>query len=211
MGQIIKFPAQTSKFGHRRVPRRVRDNENPAQLSLFPRVSAQVLYLAPDSGPFEHALLLDERGDPAAVDFYLKAIAEQNCVADAYCNLGIIESKRGHTVKALDCFTNSLKHNPRHSEAHYNLANVYFDVNDFRLAHTHYALSTEIDPSFPNAFFNLALVLSVNQDFAGAVAALTKYQELVPAAEARKADELLGNLKKSLAASKERYHGRRGG
>ena len=200
MGQIVKFPAQTSKFGYRRVPRRARDNDNPAQLSLFPTVTAQVLYLAPVSGPFEHALLLDERGDPAAVEFYLKAIAEQNCVADAYCNLGIIESKRGNTLKALDCFTNSLKHHPRHSEAHYNLANIYFELNDFRLAQIHYALSTEIDPSFPNSFFNLALVLSVNQEFAAAVAALRRYQELVPAAEARKADELLANLKKSLAA-----------
>jgi hypothetical protein len=54
-------------------------------------------------------------------------------------------------------------------------------------------------------------VLSVNQDFEAAVAALTRYQELAPPAEARKADELLGNLKKSLAASKGRYQGRRGG
>ena len=207
MGQIIKFPAQATKFGYRRVPRRTRDGDNPAQLSLFPPVSAQVLYLAPASGPFEHGLLLDERGDPTAVDFYLKAIAEENCVADAYCNLGIIESKQGDTVKALDCFTNSLRQNPRHSEAHYNLANIYFELNEFRLAQIHYELSTEIDPAFPNAFFNLALVLSITQDFAAAITALTRYQELAPPAEARKADELLSNLKKSMAAkAKGRGH-----
>ena len=138
MGQIIKFPAHAAKFGQRRVPRRAREVENPAQLSLFPPVTAQVLYLTPTSSPFEYALLLDERGDPAAVNFYMKAIAEENCAADAYCNLGILQSKQGNTATALDCFTNSLKHNPRHSEAHYNLANIYFEQNDFRLAQVHY-------------------------------------------------------------------------
>ncbi len=207
MGQIIKFPAAASKFGYRRVPRRARDGDNPAQLPLFPPVTAQVLYLAPASSPFEYALLLDERGDPAAIDFYLKAIAEDNCAADAYCNLGIIQSKQGNTVKALDCFTNSLKHDPRHSEAHYNLANIYFEQNDFRLAQIHYELSTEIDPSFPNAFFNLALVLSLTQDYEAALTALTRYQELAPPQEARKADELLTTLKKSIAAkTKGRSH-----
>ena len=200
MGQIIKFPAAAAKFGYRRVPRRSRDIENPAQLPLFPPVTAQVLHLAPVAGAFEHALLLDERGDPAAAEFYLKAIADQDCVADAYCNLGIIESKQSNSVKALDCFTNALKHNPRHAEAHYNLANVCLELDDFRLAQVHYELSAEIEPTFPNALFNLALVRSINQDFSGAIAALTKYQEIAPPSEARKADELLTNLKNSLAA-----------
>jgi Flp pilus assembly protein TadD len=123
-------------------------------------------------------------------------------VADAYCNLGIIQSKQGNMSKAFDSFTSSLKIDPRHFEAHFNLGNMYFDVNDLRLAQLHYELAAEVDPSFPNVYFNLALVQAINNEIADAVTALTKYQELAPEAERRNADELMENLKKSLAATK---------
>ncbi|PYK98001.1 MAG: hypothetical protein DME19_14290 [Verrucomicrobia bacterium] len=201
MAQILKFPAPASKFGYKRVRKRARAAENPDQLHLFPQAAAQILDFAPESSRFEQALMLDERGDPKAAELYAKAISEQDCVADAYCNLGIIESQKGNTAKAFDCFTTSLKYDPRHSEAHYNLGNLYFDVNDLRLAQVHYEMAGEVDPSFANVYFNLALVQAIRNDLGAAVSALTRYQELVPADEARNADELLHNLRKSLAAS----------
>jgi tetratricopeptide (TPR) repeat protein len=202
MGQILKFPVRASKFGYKRVPKRARKEENPDQLQLFAQATAQVLQLTTALSHFEHALMLDERGDSRAAEIYQKAIVEEDCVADAYCNLGIIESKQGKTAKAFHCFTNSLRHNPRHFEAHYNLGNMYFEVNDFRLAQVHYELAMEVDPTFPNAYFNLALVLSINNEFDAAISTLTRYQQMVSADEGRNADELLENLKKSLAAAK---------
>ena len=201
MGEILKFPAQASKFGYKRV-KRPKAAENPDQLHLFPQPTAQILNFAPELSRFEYALLLDELGDPKAAELYAKAIEEQDCIADAYCNLGIIESQKENTTKAFDCFTTSLKHNPRHSEAHYNLGNLYFDLNDFRLAQIHYEMAAETEPSFANVYFNLALVQAINHDFAAALSAITRYQELVSDDEARRADELLCNLKKSLSASK---------
>src|SRR5881296_3004014 len=202
MAQIIKFPAQASKFGYKRVKKRAKAGENQDQLDLFPRPTAQILHFASELSRFEQALMLDERGDPKATELYAKAIEEQDCVADAYCNLGIIESQKGNTTKAFDCFTNSLKYDPRHSEAHYNLGNLYFDLNDFRLAQIHYEMAGEVDPSFANVYFNLALVQAIKNDLRAAISALIKYQELVSPDEARHADELLLNLRKSLAAAK---------
>jgi tetratricopeptide (TPR) repeat protein len=210
MAQILKFPVQASKFGYKRVKKRARASENSDQLHLFLQPTAQILTFAPELSRFEQALMLDERGDPKAAESYAKAIEEQDCVADAYCNLGIIESQKGNTTKAFDCFTTSLKHNPRHSEAHYNLGNLYFDVNDFRLAQVHYEMAGEVDPSFANVYFNLALVQAIKNDLPAAISALTKYQELVFPDEARNADDLLNNLKKSLAAAKNpKQEGRR--
>jgi Flp pilus assembly protein TadD len=202
MGQILKFPVSASKFGYKRVRKRAPAAENPDQLVLFPQPTAQILELALELSSFEHALMLDERGDLRAAALYRKAIEEQDCVADAHCNLGIIESKQGNTAKAFACFTTSLKFNPRHSEAHYNLGNLYFEVSDFRLAQIHYEMAVEVDPTFPNVYFNLALVQAINNELAAAVGALTRYQELVPGDEGRNADELLENLKKSLAAAR---------
>jgi Flp pilus assembly protein TadD len=202
MAQIIKFPVPASKFGFKRVRKRAKAAEDPDQLDLFPKATAQILSFAPESSRFEQALMWDERGDLKAAELYKQAIEEQDCVADAYCNLGIIESQKGNTVKAFDCFTTSLKYNPRHPEAHYNLGNLYCDVNDFRLAQIHYEMARELDPSFANVYFNLALVQAINNDLSAAVSALTRYQELVSKDEARNAEELLHNLKRSLAAAK---------
>jgi len=202
MGQILKFPARASKFGYKRVRKRAKVVENPDQLHLFAQPAAQILSFASPLSPFEQALMFDERGDLKAAELYVQAIEGQDCVADAYCNLGIIESQKGSTTKAFDCFTTSLKHNPRHSEAHYNLGNLYFELNDFRLAQIHYEMAAEVDPSFANVFFNLALVQSINNELAAAIGTLTKYQELVSADEARNAEELLHNLKRLLAAAK---------
>jgi tetratricopeptide (TPR) repeat protein len=203
MAQIIRFPAPASKLGYKRVHKRAKPAENPGQLQLFEQPSAQILSLAAEAGWFDQALRLDERDDVQAAELYEKAIEAQDCVADAYCNLGIIESQRGNTSKAFDCFTSSLTQDPRHSEAHYNLGNLYFDVNDLRLAQVHYEMAAKIDPGFASVYFNLALVQAINHDLSGAVSTLTQYQSLVSRAEAQNADELLLNLRRSLAAVKK--------
>jgi hypothetical protein len=63
-------------------------------------------------------------------------------------------------------------------------------------------MAAEIEPTFANVYFNLALVQGINNDFDAAVNALNKYRALVPKEESCIADELLQNLKKSLAAAK---------
>src|SRR5437899_1345691 len=185
MAQILKFPVEASKLGYKRVKKRANPAENQDQLDLFPRPRAQILDFASELSRFEQALMLDERGDAKAAEIYERAIEEQDCVPDAYCNLGIIESKKGNTAKAFDCFTTSLKHDPRHSESHYNLGNLYFDVNDLRCALIHYQMAVTVAPAFPNVYFNLGLVQALNKDLDAAVSSLSTYQELVSEDEGR--------------------------
>jgi tetratricopeptide (TPR) repeat protein len=202
MAQILKLPVQASKLGYRRVRKRARATD-PNQLDLFPGQKAQILeFASPDLSFFEQALIWDERGDARAAELYAKAIDQQDCVADAFCNLGIIESQQGNILKAFHCFTTCLKHNPRHTEAHYNLANLYFDQNDFRLAQLHFEMAAELEPEFANAYFNLALVQAINNDLEAALRTLRTYQQLVSADEGRVAAELLENIKRTLAAAK---------
>jgi tetratricopeptide (TPR) repeat protein len=204
MGEILKFPGEAARLGYRRVRKRRRRADDPNQLDLFIAAPARFENFAPALSAFEQALLSDERGESGAAELYAKAIENKDCAADAFCNLGIIESKRGNTAKAFDCFTTCLKQDPRHLEAHYNLANLYFEVNDFRLAQVHYELAREVDPTFANVYFNLALVQAINEEFAAAIAALTKYQELAAPADARHGDELLRALRQSLATKDSR-------
>jgi len=200
MAKILPFTDQSAKLEFERVKKRKPSgDEKKGQMNLFIRGGGQVFNLPSNLTPFEEGLVLDERGDGKASEAYWKAIAEGDSIADAYCNLGILESRAGRTTKAFDCFTQALKNDPRHFESHFNLGNLYFEVGDYRLARTHYQLVSEVEPNFPNVYFNLGLVSAINEDFGLAVNALMKYKELVPEAEGKKADGLLLTLKQSLS------------
>jgi tetratricopeptide (TPR) repeat protein len=138
--------------------------------------------------------MLHERGDLQAAESYRRAIGEGDYVADAYCNLGILEFERARVAKAFDCFTQSLGVEPRHVEAHFNIANLYFDAGDLRLARLHYEIVIELETGFSYPYLNLGLVQALQCDFPAAQATLLKYKELAPEDEGRVADELLNKL-----------------
>src|SRR6266550_3668558 len=152
--------------------------ELQGQLNLFR--GFEVGKLARLLTPFEEALLLHEQGDPKAVESYVEAINEGDNVAEAYCNLGIINKDIGDIGKALDNFTRSLKHEPRHVEAHYNLGNLYYDAGQLPLARLHYEAAAQIESGFSLVYFNLALVYHKLGDLPGALGALEKYKQLEP-------------------------------
>lgn len=195
MGKILQFTVRPpSKLGFEKV-RAPRKGTGQSQLNLF-QPGGQILKLPSHIGPFEQALMMDERGDRRAHDLYRDAIAAGDSVADAYCNLGILESNAGRTAKAFDCFTKSLEHNPRLTEAHYNLGNLYFDAGDLRLARMHYEVAAELDPDFPNMYFNIGLIHAMSENYTLAIDAMTHYLKLAPENESEKARELLQTLKR---------------
>jgi tetratricopeptide (TPR) repeat protein len=170
------------------------ESELQGQLNLFRAELGRVARLLT---PFEEALMLHEQGDAKAEECYLEAIGEGDNVAEAYCNLAIINLEQGNTAKALDNFTLSLKSDPRHVEAHYNLGNLYYDAGDLPLARLHYEAATQIEPGFSLVYFNLALVYHKLNDSAAASAALERYMQLEPD------DEETEALKQLLRAMKD--------
>src|SRR5499426_4282761 len=173
--------------------------ELQGQLNLF---RAEASRLARLLTPFEEALLLHEQGDVKAAEHYLEAISEGDNVAEAYCNLGIINLERGQTPGALDNFTLSLKNDPRHVEAHYNLANLYYDAGDFPLARLHYEAAIQIEPNFSLVYYNLALVYHRLNNVDGARQALNKYKDLEPGDEEI---ELVDQLLKALDTGRPNF------
>ncbi|HYK92076.1 MAG TPA: tetratricopeptide repeat protein [Acidobacteriota bacterium] len=164
------------------------------QLNLFPEREGRLIRLPLRLSPFEEALLLHEHHDARAEEGYKKAIREGDCVADAYCNLGIMAFESGRMSAAFDLFTCSLKHDPRHFETHFNLANLYFENGELRLARLHYEIVAEIEPHFPNLYFNLGLVHAVNGDIQAAITALNKAKEMAPDEDHSKVDAFLATL-----------------
>ncbi len=200
MAKIIQLPLNPApeKFGLQRARRtKKKDGGKPGQLNLF--TGGKIVRLNQFS-IFEEALLLDERGDiKQARQHYQKAIEEDDCAADAWCNLGIIESQEGNYPKAIDWFTMCLKLNPRHYEAHYNLANLYAEVGNHALAKVHYTIAIELEPGFPNSYFNLGLTLALAKEYREAVQYLKKYRDLAPPEEYQQTDDLIFKLSTTLS------------
>ncbi len=197
MAKVVKFPVQApEKFGFRPVrKRRPAPPERPGQLNLF--TGGKVVKLNQLSA-FEEALMLDEHGDDRAKDHYMTAIREFDSVADAYCNLGIIESRHHSNTKAIDCFTLSLKEDPRHFESHYNLANLYAELGNLPLAKVHYQMSISIEPEFPNSYFNLGLTLAMNKEIDEAIQTLQTYRKITTQEDHQQVDELIESLARTI-------------
>lgn len=174
--------------------------EDYGQLNMFTTApsEAKVVSMQTHQSPFEQALYFDENNDDKAIEYYWKAINAGECVADAFCNLGILESGKENYIKAIDSFANCLKHDPRHFEAHYNLANVYSEVGDLALAKLHYELAIEIEPEFESAYYNLGLVMAMQKDFKGAIRILNTYRSLSTERERGNVDKLIESLQKTM-------------
>ena len=197
MAKVVKFPVPSpEKFGFKPVrKKKAALQEKHGQLNLF---TGGRLVKLNQLSPFEEALILDEQGDIKARGFYQKAIQVGDSVADSYCNLGILESQENNYSKAIDCFTLSLKAEPRHFEAHYNLANLYAELGNFKLAKIHYQISIEVEPDFPNSHFNLGLTLAMNKEIEEAILSLMNYRRLAPAEERSHVEELIDNLSRTV-------------
>jgi tetratricopeptide (TPR) repeat protein len=151
LDNVIRFPVEAvTRFGYKRAEKRGANRsekmELEGQMTLFEGEESRpapgkVVPLPLQMSPFEEALLLDEQGDDRAEEIYVKAIEDGDRIQDAWCNLGVLKTIEGDLDSAFDCFAQSLAIAPRHAESHYNIANLYFEIGDLRLARTHYEIA----------------------------------------------------------------------
>ncbi|MDH5609497.1 MAG: tetratricopeptide repeat protein, partial [Cyclobacteriaceae bacterium] len=133
-------------------------------------------------------------GDSRAEETYLMAIRHKQSVADAYCNLGIMLADRDEPAQAVNYFTSCLRENPRHFEAHYNLANLYSDKGSLELAQLHYEITIGLEPEFPNSHYNLGLVQISMKKYREAVESIRSYARLATDYDHKAVNELIKTL-----------------
>jgi len=180
------------------------ESELHGQLNLFPERGGLLIPLPVRRTTFEEALLLHEKGDnKRAIEMYRLAVLQGESVADAYCNLGILEFENNQTAKAFDHFTNALKFDPRHFESHFNLAHLYFEAGDYRLARLHYEISAVLEPNSAGAHYNLGLLCAINGEIDSAITELSNAMENSTDEERTQVEELLANLMKAAKDKKK--------
>jgi DNA-binding transcriptional MerR regulator len=167
------------------------------QLNLFPERGGMLIPLPVRMSPFEEALILHEQNDPRAPAMYRRAIEEGECVADAYCNLGIMAYEKNNIPRAFDHFTRSLQHDARHFESHFNLGHIYFEAGDLRLARLHYDFAAAIEPCSAGAHFNLGLIDAMEGDTPAAIASLHRARRYATEEELGQIEETLAGLQRN--------------
>lgn len=152
------------------------------------------------SGPsFHEALALDASGDPRAAERYREAIEAGEAPAHAWCNLGVIESRHGRKRSAQACFIRSLKDDPRQPATHFNLANLYYDQGEYRMAKVHYRLTVDLEPDNRDALWSLAEVQLLCREYGAAYEALRRYRDASGPEGRHRVDALLRRLNGELA------------
>src|SRR5580704_14738930 len=106
---------------------------------------------------------------------------------------GLLLHEKGDP-RAVQCYRKSILDGEYVADAYCNLANLYFDADDLRLARLHYEIASQIEPCFANVHFNLALVHMREADVAAAISALRKCEEITPEDERPQVEELLSKL-----------------
>ena len=146
------------------------------QLSLF---SSEEIPL-PNS-PYAMGLLLDEKGNlQEAKAYYERAIQEEDHAPEAYCNIGVIESRTGRSTHALTSFARALAIRPLYVEARHNMALEYLEQEEYLLAGLHVEIALQLDPEASDLLFCQALVCIGKDNFTGALEGLRKFQEIAP-------------------------------
>ncbi|HEU4366289.1 MAG TPA: tetratricopeptide repeat protein, partial [Candidatus Krumholzibacteria bacterium] len=209
---VIRFPVEAvSRIGFQRAdtrkPGKATRMEAEGQINMFapgavePGRLGAVVPLPLQTGLFETAILLDDRGDPRAEDLYRRAAEEGDYPADAWCNLGVLRSLKRDLDQAFECFAQSLALEPRHAESHYNIGNLYFEYGDLKLARMHYEKAIECDCDLASAYFNLGLVTALTEDYRTAYDALSHYKRIAPAEDMSVAEELMRYLQTAISLS----------
>ena len=188
---------RTRELRDRGKPLRKIELELHGQRNLFSESEGRLIQMPVRMSPFEEALILHEQGDPRAAGMYAQAISEEECVADAFCNLGILDYEAGNISRAFDHFSNALRYDPRHFEAHFNLAHLYFEEGDARLARLHYELSAVIEPGSASVYFNLGLVSALEKNIPAAVDSFNRAKEFATEDELPQIDAMLHSLEKT--------------
>lgn len=155
--------------------------EAAGQLNMFAgHSSSRMIEIESAADPFHLALQYEEQNQARAIEYYELAIARDIRKVDALVNVATIYADNGRNLEAMDRLAKALVLAPDNAIAHYNIANVYLEVHNTSLAKLHYEMALQIEPTMPEAMFNLALVSLLFSDRDKAIDLLEKYKEIHP-------------------------------
>lgn len=178
--------------------RRRRPKTDARQLDLF--AHGKLIELPVEPSAMDMALLYDDCGDDRAEEWYIRAINDGDRPMDALCNLGSLYVRSSNTTEAFACFSEAIRRNPFHLEAHRNLGDYYVVAGDDVQALAHFRWGARIAPRDPTTRFCLGVILARQGRREEAIAELEVCRQLTRRPK-RAAEELLRQLRQMVGLS----------
>lgn len=94
----------------------------------------------------------------------LGSYAAEQAPADSLWNAGVEAYGAGMWQDALACWSGIEASGLESAELHYNIGNAYYKMQDYAHAILYYERALKLDPSYPDAKFNLEYLNSIIQD-----------------------------------------------
>lgn len=130
---------------------------------------------------FNLGILLSQKDDPQAIQYFEKAIENQPSFYQAYNNLGLYYKQKNQYEKAIDIFEQALTVEDTEAfDIHNNLGNVYFMKGDFAQAKKHYESALVIQSDSAITYHNLGNLYRATEDWDKAKKQFLKSLELSP-------------------------------
>ena len=95
-----------------------------------------------------------------AIENYKKALLVKPDYADAFCNIGIVQQKKGELKTAIQNYKKAIKINPLHVRAHYNMGISYKTKGDPEGAIACYKQAIKLQPNHAEAYNNMGTAFS---------------------------------------------------
>jgi tetratricopeptide (TPR) repeat protein len=96
---------------------------------------------------------------PQAITSYRQAVALDETNEQALYNLGLALSHNGNTLEALEVLNRLVEINDRHYRALTTIGSLHFTRKDFGLSQSFYQYALKIEPAYPEALYNMAVLL----------------------------------------------------
>ena len=111
----------------------------------------------PSSDLFKKAMeYYDKKDDLKALAVFDRCIKLGINSEISYYKRGNCKTALGQTNGAIDDLENTLRLNPKHYEANFNLGGLYFDENNYNKAVDYYQKAISLNPRSDNGFYRLA-------------------------------------------------------
>ncbi|GGJ54299.1 tetratricopeptide repeat protein [Deinococcus roseus] len=117
--------------------------------------------------------------DPEALKAQLQTALDTPYVrAEALNRLGVLQVRLKDPVQARSLFEAAVQADPRHYRAISNLGNIALEAGNNKEAEAHYRKALEINPEYPLAHNNLAVLLRKQKRYGASIQSLKKSQRL---------------------------------
>ncbi len=109
-----------------------------------------------------------------------RALAQFSELPYAFTTIGKLQAARNQSAEAVHAFQAALAIDPRHNQAHWQLADIHSRAGRANDAETAYATAVEANPDDPSALVWLGYFYYVNERYRDAIAPLERVSRLTP-------------------------------